>query len=194
MRNRLLVLAFVIVAAGCATVTDLQPVVVPLHYKMMAEPAEWPLFPLASCSAVSSITVTDLRDNDYIGKRYIEGTTATAGVMTSGNVSDWVREGAEAALRKAGVEVGKAGAPELRITVEQIVTNENVLHRAGYDGRIAVTGALGNCWKRSFEGVAENYGYAGKVENYQEMLNHALDRVVLRMVNDKDFQKGLCGC
>jgi uncharacterized lipoprotein YajG len=193
MHKHLSVLALLLIAAACSTPSTVQPLAVPLQYKTMAPPAEFPS--LQSCSAVSRVVVTDARDNKDLGKRYVEGkSAAVAAVTTTSDVAAWVQSGAEAALKKSGVTIGNASAPELRISIDQIVTNENVLHRSGYDGRIALGGQLGSCWKQSVEGTAENYGYAGSAENYQEMLNHALDRAVLRMINDKDFKKGLCGC
>jgi len=49
-------------------------------------------------------------------------------------------------------------------------------------------------WKDSLDGFVENYGDAGTAENYQETLNHALDRAMIRLLNSPDFRKTVCSC
>jgi uncharacterized protein YbjQ (UPF0145 family) len=196
MRNNLIV-ATALVIFGCSTPSTVSPVAVPLQYKVQAKPAEFPTLP--ACAAVSEVRVTDARDNKNLGKRYVEGKSgASAAVTTTSDVADWVRSGASDALRRAGASVGKSGAPVLRLTVNQIDTSENVLHRSGYEGRIVVNAELvsrGNsCFKDHLDGFAENYGYAGSVENYQETLNHALDRAMIRLMNSSDFKRAVCSC
>jgi hypothetical protein len=93
----------------------------------------------------------------------------------------------------------KAGAPVLRLSIDDISTSENVLHRSGYEGHMAVTAELMNsggrsCWRESFNSSAENYGYAGSVENYQETLNHALDRAMIRLLSNSGFKTAVCSC
>jgi hypothetical protein len=44
------------------------------------------------------------------------------------------------------------------------------------------------------EGSSENYGYAGSIENYQETLNHALDRAAMRAFSAPGFRKAVCSC
>jgi hypothetical protein len=171
---------------------------VPLQYKTMASPGEFPT--LAACSGVSSVRVTDARSETALGKRFVEGKNVpSAAVTTSSDVADWARTAVLEELRRAGVATAKAGAPALAVKIDQISTSENVLHRSGYEGRLAISaelvGANGtSCWKDRGEGFAENYGYAGSIENYQETLNHALDRAMIRVMSSPDFKKALCGC
>jgi hypothetical protein len=40
----------------------------------------------------------------------------------------------------------------------------------------------GVCWQDHVEGASENYGYSGTAANYQETLNHALDRAIIRLL------------
>jgi hypothetical protein len=119
-------------------------------------------------------------------------------VTTTSNVAEWVRGGASDALQRAGASIGKSDAPILRLSVDQIDTSENVLHRSGYEGRIVIGAELTkggtSCWKDRLDGFAENYGYAGSIENYQETLNHALDRATIRMMNSSDFRRAVCSC
>jgi lambda repressor-like predicted transcriptional regulator len=143
--------------------------------------------------------VKDARTEPALGKRFVEGKNVpSAAVTTDSNVADWVRAGVIAELQRAGAATAKSGAPSLRVSVDQISTSENVLHRSGYEGRIQISaelaGSNGSCWKNHAEGFAENYGYAGSVENYQETLNHALDRAMIQLMGSAEFKKAVCGC
>jgi uncharacterized lipoprotein YajG len=182
---------------ACSSPSTVAPISVPLQYKMQAKAVEFPV--VDSCASISDVSVTDARTDKTIGKRYVENkSSATAAVTTTSDVADWVRSGAEDALRHAGASLGKSGAPTLRLTVDQINTTENVLHRSGYEGRIVMSAELTkggtSCWKDRLDGFAENYGYAGSIENYQETLNHALDRAMIRMMNSSEFKRAACSC
>jgi uncharacterized lipoprotein YajG len=182
---------------ACSSPSTVAPVSVPLQYKMQAKAGEFPV--VDSCAAISDVSVTDARSDKAIGKRYLENkSVASAAVTTTSDVADWVRSGAEDALRRAGASLGKSGAPTLRLTVDQINTTENVLHRSGYEGRIVMSAELTkggtSCWKDRLDGFAENYGYAGSIENYQETLNHALDRAMIRMLSSSEFKRAACSC
>lgn len=185
------------ILASCSTPSSVQPLSVPLKYKSMLNPAE--LATLPPCAAFSKLTVTDDRVDKNLGTRFVEGKTSPgAPVTASTDVADWVREGVDNALHHSNVATNKSGAPELSVKVEQITTAENVLHRAGYEGRIVMTFEVAqngkSCWKDRADGFAENYGYAGSAENYQETLNHALDRAVSRVLSSPDFKKTVCNC
>jgi|SRR5581483_9606460 len=196
MRNA--VLLFAVITIACSTPSSVAPVSVPLAYKMMAAPGEFPT--AASCAAVSDVRVIDNRSDKNLGKRFVEGkNTAAAPVTTTSDVAAWARAGALAALSRSGIASSKAGAPLLRISIDDITTSENVLHRSGYEGHMTVTAALVNasgrtCWTESFNTSAENYGYAGSVENYQETLNHALDRAMIRVLSSAGFKTAVCSC
>src|SRR6266566_4502886 len=130
--------AVVLVIGACSSPSTVAPVSVPLQYKMQAKAGEFPV--VDSCAAIAEVRVTDARSDKTIGKRYVENkSSATAAVTTMSDVADWVRSGAEDALRRAGANVGKSGAPTLRLIVDQTNTTENVLHRSGYEGRIVMT-------------------------------------------------------
>lgn len=185
-----------IALVACSTPSTVAPVSVPLQYKMMAAAAEFPA--QQSCAAVSSVRVVDAREDKTLGKRFIEGKNAApaAAVTTTSDVAEWVKTGADAALARAGVANGRG--PELELRVEQITTSENVLHRSGYEGRITLAAEVRSggaaCWKGRVEGYAENYGYAGSTENYQETLNHALDRAMIRLLGTSEVKNALCSC
>lgn len=198
MKNRSIVaVAFVIVA--CSTPSSVPPLTIPLQYKTMASPAEFPTLP--ACAAFSKVDVRDAREEKALGKRFAEKSSAgsAAAVTTTSDVPAWVASGLKSALVRTGAATNKASAPALTIAIDQIATTENVLHRAGYEARINLAAELrsaggASCWKGQAEGAAENYGYAGSTENYQETLNHALDRAIIRVLTAPDFKKAICSC
>ena len=191
-------LALPLLIAGCTAIpTSLNPVAVPLQYKMMASPGEFPAVP--ACAAFSGIQVSDARLDKTIGKRYVEtNPSISAPISASSDVTAWVKTGASDAAQRVGISQ-KSNGPVLRITVRQIVLSEDVARRSGYEGRISISAELvrkggGTCWQDRFEGASENYGYSGTAENYQETLNHALDRAMIRLLGDPGFQRKICSC
>lgn len=184
--------------AGCTAIpTSLNPLAVTLQYKTMANAGEFPSLP--QCAAISAIQVNDARTTPVIGKRYLEtNPSVTAPVRASSDVKAWVRSGAEASAQRVGIKQNSTG-PVLRLTIRQIATNENVARRSGYEARIQISAELarksdGACWQDRVEGAAENYGYSGTADNYQETLNHALDRAMIRLLSDPGFQRNVCSC
>jgi uncharacterized lipoprotein YajG len=197
MRNAVIVVVLLL-ACACRTPSSVTPLTVPLKYKTMASPAEVPSLP--ACAAISKVNVEDVRDEKAIGKRFVQDKPgAVAAVTASTDIAAWVKEGFESTLQKAGVPVAGKGSV-LHVRVDLITTNENVLHRSGYDGRIALSLELlpaaggAACWSDRAEGSSENYGYAGSIENYQETLNHALDRAAMRALSSPEFRKAACAC
>jgi len=191
-------LAVPLLITGCTAIpTSLNPIAVSLQYKTMASPGEFPAVP--ACAAFSGIQVADARLAKTIGKRYVEtNPSISAPISASSDVATWVKAGAADAAQRVGISQ-KSSAPVLRITVRQIVLSENVARRSGYEGRISITAELvrkgdGVCWQDRFEGSSENYGYSGTAENYQETLNHALDRAMIRLLGDPGFQRNICSC
>jgi hypothetical protein len=190
-------LTLVLVLAACSTPSTVSPISFPLQYKMTASPGEFPTLP--PCAAISGVQAVDSRTDKAIGKRFIEGrNAASADVTVTSDLAEWVRAGALDALKRGGVTPGSSGST-LRLSIDQIVTSENVVHRSGYEGRIVLSAELlsksgTSCWKDRVEGSSENYGYAGSAENYRETLNHALDRAMIRLLGDPDFKKAVCSC
>lgn len=192
-------LAVLVLVPGCATPTSVVPLTIPLAYKTVAEPGDFPTLP--PCAAISEVEVTDMRADKSLGRRFVNDNAATTAPVTSGSdIAGWIRSGTLEVLKRSGVSLGKSGAPVLRIAVELIRTNENVVHRSGYDARIVLSGRLAKsagapaCWTDRASGASENYGYSGSVENYQETLNHALDRAVLGLINGPRFGQEVCAC
>lgn len=188
--------AAAIALAGCAAPKTVEPLSLPLAYKMMATPTEFPA--VTECHSLAGIKVKDQRREPRIGVRVLEEhPDQTADVNAASDVVEWVRAGFEAGLSQSGLAVG-GGSATLNLVIDDLRTNENVLHRSGYDSRISllaeVTRNGKTCWKGDLQGKASNYGYSGSVENYQEMLNHALDRAVIDLVDSSEFRRAACAC
>ena len=197
MRSFLTILVLSLALFACSS-PSITPVTVPLQYKTMVTPTEFPS--AQSCAVVSRIDVADSRsDTATLGKRYLqERTSTTAPVTSSGDVAAWLRTGIEAALKQGGVAMSGSG-PALRVRLDSIKTDESVYRRAQYSGRVSMTAELvsssgRSCWHDSVEGYSENYGYAGSAENYRETLNHALDRAMIRLLGSSGFKNAVCNC
>jgi hypothetical protein len=193
MRRWPIIASIVLVVCSSAS---MGPVSVPMSYKTMASPAEFPS--VQSCAAVSRIDVRDNRSDQTLGKRYQQESTATTyPVTTTSDVAEWIRSGATAAVQKANVNVSGHG-PTVQLRVDQITVSESVYRRAEYNGRVALTADVmsgsRSCWNGRVDGSSQNYGYAGSAENYQETLNHALDRAMISLLNNSDFTNALCNC
>ena len=191
-------LGALLLIAGCTAIpTALDPVAVPLQYNTIASPGEFPAVP--ACASISAIQVVDSLPTRIIGKRYVETSPSiTAPISAGSDVAAWVKTGAAAAVQQVGISQ-KSGGPVLRITVRQINVSEDVARRSGFEGRIILAVELarrggGTCWQDQTEGTSENYGYSGRADNYQETLNHALDRAMIRLLGDPGFQKKICSC
>jgi hypothetical protein len=193
-KNRfVLILAAAAVAAACAP-SNLAPYTFPASYRAMTSMGDYSA--ARDCAAYGELVVNDGRsDTSKVGVRYLEEGSSRHDVMMEGDVQEWLRQAAEHALSAAGIE--RSGTSDKRITVrlEQITTDEAVFRRAEYDARVVVDAAVsggGASWSAKKDGFSENYGYAGSAENYQETVNHALDRALAAMVNDSGFVDALC--
>jgi len=187
-----LAIACVLVPA-CAP-SSLEPMTFPLSYRFMGSLGDIGTAP--ECAQYDEIETFDGReDKAKVGARYLEEGQRRHDVGIEGDVEAWLAEAAEKVVREASIEQEDDSGHTVSITLERITTDEAVYRQAEYDGkvvlRIAVTGG-GADWKGTKDGFAENYGRPGSATNYQETLNHALDRALTAMVNDQGFRDALC--
>lgn len=180
-------LAVLMVFAGCAP-SDLAPYTFPAQYKFMGSPGDYQMAP--DCAGYGELVVEDGRDDTVnVGVRYLEEGGSRYDVGMEGDVEAWLRAAAEQAFREAGISDG--GGRTVTIRLESLLTDESVYRRAEYDGTVVIRGSVGD-FSASKKGFAENYGYAGSAENYQETVNHALDKALADLVNDPGFRDALC--
>lgn len=190
----LLALAAALLSACAAT--HVSPLSVPLAYASNPRNAS-ALGPLA-CNTVSQLTVRDARTTKLLGTRTLEGKPDTAQVSIAGDPAAWVHDGVQTFLAQNGVVFGGAG-PQLAISLDSLMTAENVWHRSSYRAGLALTvrvqSASGKvCWQNTNQGKGGNYGYSGSTTNYQETLNEALDDATQQMAGLQGFKDALCHC
>ena len=112
----------------------------------------------------------------------------------------WVKKGFEEVSRHASLRLGEAGKPKVSLSLANIWIVEITSFNATYEGRVvvdvSVLPASGGkaCWSQRMEGTAENYGRPGKEANYQETVNHALDRAIAKTFGSGEFLEALCSC
>ena len=193
---RVVVPSLLLFATACISPMPVEPMSVPLQYKSMVGSDDYGRFP--ECAAVSDIRVTDVRTDKTLGQRYIQGVREPwAEVKTESNVAEWVTTGVVEGLKNSGAAVAVAGKPVLHVSIEQVSTKENVYFAGGYEAHVVISGELlgangKSCWKDRAEGTGENYGHAGSIDNYQETLNHALDRAVITLLSSLESE--ICDC
>jgi hypothetical protein len=152
-----------------------------------------------ACAALSGIEVRNSLKNAVVGERTLE--TRPMPVQTismRGNPASWVSASANEMFRQAGLAANRAGAPRLKLGLSDVMIHENIYVNSGYDGRVTLDASLEDasgklCWHDRKSGTAKNYGNSGAAINYQETINHALDRAVMAIASDKGFQDAACG-
>ena len=50
-----------------------------------------------------------------------------------------------------------------------------------------------NCFTNSYEGAGRNYGSDGSLVNYQEVMNRALDKAIISVLDTPQVRDALCG-
>jgi hypothetical protein len=187
-------LALAALAAACAP-SSLAPTTFAAAYRMMASAAEVPTVP--QCAAYGRLEVEDAREaRQVVGARYLEAGGPRHDVGMDGDVEAWLRAGAEAILGAASVDHDPGSERVITLALTSVTTDESVYRQAEYDGKVIVEVTVsggGADWSASEEGFAENYGRPGSAVNYQETVNHALDRALASLMADPGFRDALCG-
>jgi hypothetical protein len=183
----LTLLGLAALAAACAPST-LSPTTFSADYTMMGSIGDFSTAP--DCATYGELEVVAAADLGKVGVRYLEEGSERWDVGMTGDAEAWLRAGVESALSAASIEQADSGRT---ITVElvSITTDESVYRQAEYDGKVAIRGRVGG-WSATKDGFAENYGNPGSNTNYQETVNHALDRALAALVNDSGFTGALC--
>ena len=174
----------------------LDPISVPLAYK--ANLRNEGISGGLSCSAIAQIQGADDRVDKMLGVRTIEETELKADVTASGDPAVLVQSAVQDFLTVNGIRVG-AGGPKLVVALNSVRTTENAWHRSTYSARVSLHGTLEApsgkvCWQETAQGSANDYGYSGSIENYQETLNNAMDAASLNLAQSQAFKDALCHC
>lgn len=193
MRNLLVPIAAAALVAACAPST-LAPTTFDAHYQMTGSIGDFSTAP--DCAAYAELEVVVPDDLGKVGVRYLEEGAQRWDVGMTGDAEAWLRAGAENALRLASIDQDGGSDRTITLELDSITTDEAVYRQAEYDGRVVlrarVTGG-GTDWTANKDGFAENYGRPGTAINYQQTVNHALDRALAALVNDEGFRDALCG-
>lgn len=152
-----------------------------------------------TCAALSGVETRNALKNAVVGERTLE--TRPMPVQTismRGNPGNWLSASVSEMLRQSGLAANRAGAPRLKLSLSDVMIHENIYVNSGYDGRVTLDASLEDasgkvCWSDRKSGVAKNYGNSGEAINYQETVNHALDRAMMAILSDKGFQDAACG-
>lgn len=186
-------------AASAAVAKDLKPTSFKAAYSMEIDSDE--IATVTACAAAGDVTVSDSRIETAVGARSDEDTPdRKSPISMAGDAIGWVKKGFEEISRQASLPLGVAGKPEVSLSLAKIWIVEVTAFNAEYDGRVvvdvSVLPASGGkaCWSERMEGVAGNYGRPGKEANYQETVNHALDRAMAKTLGSDGFLKALCSC
>jgi len=179
--------SLIVALSGCAT-KDIGPYQFPVQYRFMGEPGDYQVPP--ACARYGTLQAADGRTNrPKVGARYSEKGGPRYDVNMEGDVEGWLRAAVRQAFTKSGIKGG--GSSTVSIRLDSVVTDESIYNRASYDATVAIEARVGG-FSTTKKGFAENYGYAGSAENYQETVNHALDKALAALVNDSGFLGALC--
>jgi len=154
---------------------------------------------LNRCVSLSGIDVMNGLPNKVVGKRTLESSALPAqNISLKGDPTQCVHDASNAMLKLAGINPSDPKGPRMRLRLTDIAMNENVHVNSGYDARVTLDATLINqhsktCWSQSQSGTSQNYGDSASPINYQETVNHALDRAIMAIVADKGFQDAACG-
>ena len=116
-----------------------------------------------------------------------------------GNIESWLRSGVRRALDLAVIRDNPSSGLVLSVTLTSLVIEEVAYVNSEYEGRVVLDlalrepGAATDGWTSRAEGAAQNYGRPGNPVNYQETVNHALDRAAAEIVTSSDLIEQLCG-
>jgi hypothetical protein len=178
---------------------DLKPTDFKAAYSMQIDSDE--IVTVPACAAAGAVTVIDSRTKNTVGERSDEDTPERKNTIAmTGDAIAWVKKGFEEVSRHASLSIGEAGKPEVSFSLANVWIVEVTAFNATYDGRVVVdvsvlpAGGGPACWSERMDGTAENYGRPGKEANYQETVNHALDRVMAKTLGSDEFLKALCSC
>lgn len=196
MRRFSLLMLFGVIAAGCAQ-KSIGPTSFSPQYQSQLDASD--VVVVRSCATLSDVKVSNGMKGATVGQRTLESSSVPPQtIRIGGDVKTWLGASTKEMFQRAAIKTGVAGAPSLTVTLSEMRINENVHVNAGYDARLIIDAALQSpggkeCWAGRKTGFAQNYGHAGSTEAYRETIDHALDRAVMSIAADPEFQAAVCG-
>lgn len=193
MRSLLVVAAFAVAASSCRS--GFGAMMFETKYLSSGERAA----AAPNCGAIRQVAIKDTRpDPGLVGDRARDDLPQPYPLRMVGDSGAWAQTVIETMARSAGYAVGDAPQyPTLQVTLRNIELHERVFSNADYTSRVVIEGAVllpngQTCFANTFEGDARNYGRAASDENYQQTINHALEKAVVSMLDNTGIRDGLC--
>jgi hypothetical protein len=185
-----------VVASGCK-VSSVEPMTFPATYR--PEGAAGAVTVAPACAVVHELDVVDGRsDKSLVGARSIQDKDARSDVLIEGDIEAWLRAAISRGLVQGHFPQEEGADLDLRFELESIQIDEVAYRNSTYEGRVIlgveiVNSTTGDAiWSHRADGVSTNYGRPGNPTNYQETINHALDRAVARALNEPALRDALC--
>ena len=192
----LLALGGLLAGGGCR-VSNLKPISFPADYEPMQSGFEITAAP--ACAVFRELTVVDDRpEGSADGVRTIQAREGQSDIFMDGDVEAWFQAGVARGMVKSHFPQDPSAGLDLTVKLAAIQIEEVAYRNSTFEGRVIVdielsrTGSGGSVWSHRTDGSAQNYGRPGKTENYQETVNHALDRAVMSAVNNEMLHQKLC--
>ena len=186
------------VVTGSCAVSSLAPISFPADYSPEEGTAGINAAP--ACAHIRSLEVSDERpDTPVAGQRSVQDKPERHDIFMEGNIESWLRSGVRRALDLAVIRDNPSSGLVLSVTLTSLVIEEVAYVNSEYEGRVVLdlalraSGAATDAWTNRAEGTAQNYGRPGNIVNYQETVNHALDRAAAEIVTSSDLIEQLCG-
>jgi hypothetical protein len=184
-------------AGGGCRVSNVKPITFPADYEPMQSGSEITVAP--ACAVFRELIVVDDRpDGTTDGVRTIQDRDGRSDIFMDGDVEAWLRAGVARGLVKSHFPQDSSAGLDLTMKLAAIRIEEVAYRNSTFEGRVIIdielnrTGGGGSVWSHRTDGSAKNYGRPGKTENYQETVNHALDRAVTNAVNNEELRQKLC--
>ncbi|MFM8445708.1 MAG: hypothetical protein ACKN9W_20500 [Methylococcus sp.] len=180
---------------ACAQRT-LTPAVFPADYHTQIDRDD--VIAAKTCAAIAGVDVENALPGNKVGKRTLQDKPVPPkDIRMTGSVPGWIKSATADIFRLAGLNSQDPRAPRLKLRLTDISINENVYVNSGYDGQVTLEAALidgqgQDCWSQRLTGAARNYGNSGTARNYQETVNHALDRALASLLADPGFESAAC--
>jgi hypothetical protein len=182
---------------GC-TVSKLTPVSFPAVYQPEGSGAD--LASVPACAVFRNLSLSDERtDERAAGTRSLQEKPDRSDIFIEGDVESWFEAGVKRALVETQFPQDPAGKLDLVMELESLRIAEIAYRNSTFDGKVVLEvgvrepGGESFAWSERFEGAAQNYGRPGKELNYQETVNHALDRAIANALNSEGLRARLCG-
>ena len=155
------------------------------------------------CAGIHQLSVRDGREVSslVVGRRSIEYAGRVldqAPVEMSGSVLGWLTAGAQEILERHRYPLRAPNNPSLMVTLESLGVNEKFDGRSTYLSSVRLRAEVtlpdgGRCTSVPIAVESSDTGIPNFERNYQERMNHALDRALIGLLASPDVRNALCG-